>query len=208
MALLFCLSIASVLNVQAADTTNPQLSLGTGFYTLIETGNGVMFQHTNKTGGVYAFLAAETIAGTWDGYDCHLSTNRRGGSFNFISNQTATIQFYASQYDMHLIADGATLTKITATSWVLELTEDTDLVQLNWGFPLVLPHEENFMFYIGMFGIGLLVAGIMLTAYAFRHYTLFTLSDKETLWDKDILPFCIVLDIGGVCLIAAWLLGA
>ena len=201
--LLACLGGGLLNQAYAVDNTNPTLAEGDYFFTRIETGNGVMFQHTDKNGAVCNFMAFEVINGTWDGSDCRLYTSRRGGSYYFLSNQTATIQAYSSGIASFNV-EGAQYTKLTNTSWTIEITPG-QTVQISWGYPFTLPHEENFMFYLGLVGVIFLICGILLSAYAFRHYKIFTLGNEETIWDKDILPFCIILLIGGVCLIVAWL---
>lgn len=192
-----------VPNVQAVDNTNPKIAEGTGFSIYINQTGGVMFQHPDANFFNTQFLAVEVLDGTWNGTDCVLYMTKRGGSLYFVSSDTASLQLYSSGVTQ-LSIEGMEYTKISQTTWNTTLTDGAE-VYINWGYPLDLPHEANFMFWIGLTGIIMLVCGIMLSAYAFRHYTIFTLDDKETIWDKEILPFCILLVLGGFCLIIAWL---
>lgn len=189
--------------MQAEDNTNPTLAEGSGFNIYINQTGGVLFQHPNMISFNMQFLAFEVLDGTWNGTGCMLHMTKRGGSLYFVSQDTAHIQLYSSGVTQ-LTIDGMTYQRLTSTSWNATLAPG-DEVQINWGYPLNLPHEANFMFWIGLSGIIMLVCGIMLSAYAFRHYTIFTLDDKETIWDKDVLPVCILLVLGGFCLIIAWL---
>lgn len=203
LALIVCFSLASLSSVQAVDNTNPKIAEGSGFPIYIEGQGGVMFQHPDASFFNTQFLAIEVLDGTWNGTDCRLFMSKRGGSLYFVSANDAHLQLYSSGVTQ-LSIEGMEYTKISTTTWNTTLT-DGATVQINWGYPLDLPHEANFMFWIGLAGLIMLVCGIMLSAYAFRHYTIFTLDDKETIWDKEILPFCILLVLGGFCLIIAWL---
>lgn len=202
--LLICfLSGLVVPNVQAVDNTNPKIAEGSGFNIYLAGQGSIMFQHPDGSFFDTQFLLIEVLDGTWNGTDCQLYMTKRGGSLYFVSANNSHLQIYSSGATQ-LSIDGMEYQKITTTTWNATLT-DGAAVQISWGYPLDLPHEANFMFWIGLSGIIMLVCGIMLSAYAFRHYTIFTLDDKETIWDKEILPFCILLLLGGFCLIIAWL---
>ena len=71
----------------------------------------------------------------------------------------------------------------------------------------MMPHEENFLFWVGLLGIILLLFGLMLTVYCFRHYPIFTLTNKELVWEQTALIVAVCAVIIGFGLVVTWLLG-
>lgn len=211
--LAFCLlATAYFSTAQAADNSNPRIASGTGQQILIIDQGSVTFQHDlNRTFNI------QVLDGTWNATDCALSVTERGGSLYFTSHNLTHIQlfqygdtgqthntYYKIDEMVTVVVDGMELSTITAgRSWNGTIPS-TGQVYIQWGWSLLLPHEQNFLFYIGMAGLGMLLGGIALAVYSFRHYKFFTLGSEETVWEKDALMFAVVLIIMGICLIFAW----
>lgn len=150
-----------------------------------------------------------------NGSDCVLSMTQRGGSLYFVSHNLTHIQlyqygntsyspYYSIDDTMVLTVDGMTISTLTAGhSWNGTVPASGE-VYIQWSWSLILPHEQNFIFYIGMAGLVLFIFGLFLAVYAFRHYKIFTLGNEETVWEKDALMFAVVLIIIGICLVFAW----
>jgi hypothetical protein len=189
------------------------LATGDNFNILVEYQGGLAFQHDNL------MFYIEVLSGVWDGRDCQLQMNGRGGSLYFVSYNDCAIQLYHNDnHTMGLTVEGVevdTLNPVPATSgdfykggyeWNATITNGAE-VRISWNFPRLLPHEENWMLYIGIAGLIMFLIGIGLTVYAFRNYKIFTLKENvETIWDKEILPVCIILLIFGFGLLITWLL--
>jgi hypothetical protein len=186
---------------------------GDSFNILIEYQGGLAFQHDNL------MFYIEVLDGVWDGRDCQLSMNERGGTLYFMSYNDCHIELYQdSAYTMGLTCEGMEVDSVnpapTATGdfykagyeWNGTITNGAE-VRISWYFPRILPHEENWMLYLGLAGLFMLVIGILLTVYAFRHYKFFTLGDETTVWERDVLPIAIVLILIGGGLLITWLLG-
>lgn len=186
---------------------------GDSFNILVEYQGGIAFQHeVNMT------FYIEVLDGVWDGRDCQLQMNQRGGTLYFVSYNDCAIQLYHdNERTMGLTVEGMEVDSLNPVpspgdyykagySWNGTITNGNE-IRITWIFPKLLPHEENWMLYIGLAGLLMLIIGIMLSVYAFRHYKLFTLGNEETVWEKDILPFCIILVLLGAGLIIVWLLG-
>jgi hypothetical protein len=186
---------------------------GNSFNILVEHQGGLAFQHDNL------MFYIEVLDGVWDGRDCQLSMNARGGSLYFVSYNDCHIELYHNDnHTMGLSVEGAeadTVNPVPLASgdfykggyeWNATITNGAE-VRITWNFPRLLPHEENWMLYLGLAGLFMLVIGILLTVYAFRHYKFFTLGDETTVWERDVLPIAIVLILIGGGLLITWLLG-
>lgn len=189
---------------------NPTLAQGTDFFILIEDQGGVTFQHAlNRT------FTIEVLSGTFNGSDCTLSMNRRGGSLYFVSGSTAQVSLFQysdgdytawTHFDdtMVLNVDGMEVDEVTrGFNWNGTIPASGE-VYIRWSWNLLMPHEWDFMFAIGIAGLIMLVIGIALFVYCLRKYKIFTLGDEETVWEKDALMIAVVLIILGLCLIFAW----
>lgn len=177
---------------------------GYGFQIFVDSQGGFAFNHgeTNKT------MIIEVLSGTWNGTECQVSMTDKGGTLYFYSNNISYIQI-TNVYNLKLILryDGLTLSVLDEENWTGTIPADTE-VYIHWRWEILMPHEENFMLWIGVLGIILLIFGLMLTAYCFRHYPLFTLNQNtEMVWEKEALMVAICAAIIGFGLIVMWLLG-
>lgn len=167
-----------------------------------------------QVGGGYAFSSGanktvylNVIEGLLNGTDGYIGLTERSGTVSFYSNNESSIQLSHDSYRIILTYDGLTLSTLTEKSWNGTIPADTD-IYIHWKWTELMIHEENFMFFIGILGIVLLVAGLMLTVYCFRHYPIFTLNQNtEMVWEKEALIAGVCAAFIGFGLIMLWLLG-
>lgn len=195
------------------DSSDP-LVQGYNFNIYIDGQGGLAFQHDfNLT------FYIEVLDGVWDGRDCQLIMRGKSGVLYFVSYNSCSVQLYHyNDREIALTVEGMEVDILDPVPpstgdfykngyvWNGTITAGSE-VRISWNLPELLIYEENWMLYLGLIGLGLLIAGIFLTVYAFRHYKLFTLGNEETVWEKEILPICILLLIFGFGLLIIWLLG-
>jgi hypothetical protein len=211
LALLFasflaCAFYAPSVNAQGSDV----LAQGDSFLLYQVAGGGFNFQHVDFKHGYFEnrTVTIEVLTGSLNGSDARLGLTERGGNLFFHSNSGCEIQFsHNSGNRLRLDHDGVEFSVITAgTAWNGTIPTDTD-VMIAWNFVYLMPHEENFNLYLGILGIILLIAGILLLVYSFRTYPIFTFSaTKETVWEQNYVAYAIVCIIVGAGLIMTWLL--
>jgi hypothetical protein len=178
---------------------------GEGFQITAEDSGGVGFQMDK---GVFVM---EVLSGALNGTDCSLGLLYRGGNLYFHNTELCYVTFYQSSLtesmgltvEVNGESQRFAVQPSTEYNWTLSAGAE---VYLTWSYALTMPHEENFMLYLGILGIALIIVAVGLTVYAFRHYIIFTLSDKETVWEKDVLPVALACFIFGIGLTFAWLL--
>jgi len=205
-AFLACGFFCPLVNAQGSDV----LAQGDSFLLYQVAGGGFNFQHVDFRHGYYEnrTVTIEVLTGALNGSDVRLGLTERGGNLFFHSNFGCEIQLsHDSGNRLRLDYEGVEFSTVTAgSSWNGTIQDDTD-VYIHWSFVYLLPHEENFNLYLGLFGIILLVAGILLLVYSFRTYPIFTFSaTKETVWEQNYVAYAIVCIIIGVGLIMTWLL--
>lgn len=168
----------------------------------MEAGAGLAFQ----SGMVNNTFTIELLSGIWNGTSASVGITERGGNLIFHNINTSYVQLsHNFGFGLRLQYEGIVLTVLDAAhSWNGTLPADTD-IYLKWGFALTMPHEANFELYVGVSGIGLLLVSVMLLAWGLRKYPLFSM-DKESLLEKDILPFIGGGLILGIGLIIIWLM--
>lgn len=149
----------------------------------------------------------EVLGGIWNGTDVRLGISQRGGYVSFYSNELAYVQLENWYEDMNvrLQVEGVTVSVLSLGVWNGTIPADTECV-IHWSWAFLMPHEENFLFWVGLLGIILVLFGLMLTVYCFRHYPIFTLTDRELVWEKEALIAGICAVIIGAGLIITWLL--
>lgn len=175
----------------------------TGF--IIYTDLGLAFQSGYGT----QIMEIEVLTGTWGGENCVLGVTERGGNLYFESNETCTFQI--TNYDetnMRLTYEGCEIdVLVNGFSWNGTFPDGDTAVLIHWSWALNLPHEENWTLFMGLFGIGLLLGGLLFLAYLIKTYPLFSLSKKEILFDKISFPIAISAIIIGFGFIIMWLMG-
>lgn len=103
--------------------------------------------------------------------------------------------------------EGIQLSTLTpAHSWNGTIPAATECY-MAWGFALTTIYEENWNILFGVFGLCLLIAGLVCLAYGFKKYSLTTWSNKETLLDNNILIFAIPAIFIGAGMIIIWMMG-
>ena len=176
---------------------------GSGFNIYIDmVGGGLAFQNPDFT------FTIELLTGTWNGTDCTLGMTERGGTLSFHSNDIAEVQLsHTAEYGMRLDYEGITLSDIEpGHSWNGTIPDDTD-IYLHWSFSFLMPHEENFLLFVGIFGMALFVGGILFTAYLVKVTPLFSFGTKEILFEKMSFVLGIFAVVIGAGLIMIWLMG-
>lgn len=166
------------------------------------TEGGLAFQHDieNKT------FTIEVLSGTWNGTNCVLGMTERGGNLNFQSNNLAYVQLsHNALHGMRLTYEGISLSTLeTEHSWNGTIPVDTE-IYLKWSFSFLMPHEENFMVYVGASGIILFMVSLLLGAWGLKKYGLFSM-EHTSIWEWDAVPFIVIGLIVGVGLIITWLM--
>lgn len=152
----------------------------------------------------------EVLSGTLNGTSAVYGLLYRGGNLYFFNEELCYVVLYQSADEqlgvtVEIAGEKQRFACQPSTEYNFTLPAQTQ-VYIMFSFAITMPHEENFMLYAGILGFALIIAGIFLIAYALRHYPIFTLSNKETVWDKDILPVAIACLIFGLGLLLAWLL--
>jgi len=194
--------LASNFSLAYAQGADPIVE-GTEFSIYATSGGGIAFQHqlTNYT------FQIEVLSGTWNGTDGVLGMTDRGGYIYFQSNNDTEVQLsHNNEYGLRLEYEGISLSILTeGHSWNGTIPNSTE-TYLRWSFPLILPHEENFMIYLGLFGLGLMISGLLLGAYSFKTYPIFSFK-RETIWETSLLIYSFIACFIGFGLVITWLLG-
>lgn len=196
MAISFLITALSVSVVQAADY------IGSGIDFEIYTDSGLAFQSDmNK------IFTIEILTGTWGGKNCRFSLHTRGGELYFEANETCQFQL-SHEYDhsIRLDYEGFDLSIIEQGYSYNGTFTSGNAVLLHWSWSFEMPHEENFMLYVGLFGIGLFVASILLTAYFVKTVPFFTLGKGKILFEKLGFIMSLTGIIIGFGLIMVWLM--
>jgi hypothetical protein len=195
---LFLASNVSFAYAQGADI----IVEGSDFEIFMETGGGLAFQHRIEN---YTFTI-EVLSGTWNGTNCTLGMTDRGGNLYFYSNADSEVQLsHNNDVGLRLDYEGIVLSILTPShSWNGTIPADTP-VYLKWSFSFLMPHEENFMLYVGLLGIALLVSGLLFGAYSFTQYPIFSFK-RETIWETSLLVYSFTAAFIGAGLIITWLL--
>lgn len=206
---LFFLScfISSTTNVAAQ--ANQVLAQGEGFQLYQVAGGGFNFQHIDwkHQGYLNRTVTIEILTGVLNATNVRLGLTDRYGDLYFHSNFGCEIQLSAdSNIDLKLSYDGMEFSELIENQFNGTIQNGADVL-IHWSFIPLLPHEENWVLWLGILGIIILVAGILLLVYCFRNYPLFTFNqDKEMVWETDMLSYAAVAIIIGAGLTITWLL--
>ena len=188
---------------QQAIISNPDgiRSEGVGFN--IYTTTGLAFQHevVNKT------VAFQVLNGTWNGTGGRLGITHKYGQLYFYSHDAASIQIEQSyEHKLRIYYEGFILHTLTpGYSFYGEIPANTTcFIIWSWNEPLII--EENWSLIMGLFGLILFVSGLIMMAWSFKTYPIFSFK-RETVWDQSIVLYALVALIIGAGLIMVWLMG-
>lgn len=178
------------------------VAVGSNFQIVLNSSEALDFQSQLEN---FTFHV-DVLAGTLNATECTLGMNNRGGSLYFHNNNLTEIQIsHNNEFAIKLIYDGLSLSDLVAGhSWNGTIPADVD-AYIQWGFIFLLPHEENFMLYIGLFGIALFSSGSLLGAYSFKKYPIFSF-ERETIWETGLLMYSFIAAFIGIGLVITWLL--
>ena len=183
--------------------SNEPIFEGYGFQIFVnETGGFAFDSGENRT------FMIEVLDGTWNGTNVRLSMNQRGGSISFYSNSLAYIQLenWYEETNARLQVDGVTVSGLSPQIWNGTIPAYKKCV-IHWSWSFLLPHEENFLFWVGLLGLIMLLFGLMIIVYNLRHKPIFSLSESKTLiWESDTFIIAICMVIIGAGLVVTWLL--
>ena len=171
------------------------------YYPHLETQNDLVFRSGGHT------MTVHINTGTLNGTDVVLALSNKGGTFYFNSWTDAEIQF-SGDYDFSFTDTGVSFSELIKNrEYFGDLPNDGSLVTFQWRWKVLMPHEENFMFYVGLVGLGLVLFGLMITVYTFRHYPIFSMGSREIVWEQDTLIYGVLAVFIGGAIVVLWLLG-
>ena len=186
-----------VYSVKAAD---PVVS---GSEFVIYTDTGIAFE--SDTQG--RILEVEILVGTWQGDNCVLGVTDRGGnlyfdnvqncSFQLTNYHDSSIRLYYEEFGLTTLNQGYSY----SGDWIAGTTPF-----IRWAWGLELPIESDFMFFVGIFGVGLMFGGVLFSAYLVKTTPLFSLGKKEILFEKESFILGLAAAFIGFGFIMVWLL--